>query len=109
MSEHEHSCCHKSAESATTDLKDPVCGMKVTTDSAYQYEYQGQKYYFCNPKCQDKFHHDPEHYLNRHATMTVDPPVAEMGTEYTCPMHPDEVSDKSGKCPKCGMTLVEKK
>ncbi len=24
---------------------------------------------------------------------------------YTCPMHPDVVSDKPGKCPKCGMSL----
>ncbi len=24
---------------------------------------------------------------------------------YTCPMHPDVVSDKPGKCPKCGMNL----
>jgi hypothetical protein len=28
---------------------------------------------------------------------------------YTCTMHPEVVSDKPGKCPKCGMTLVEKK
>ncbi|MEO7047047.1 MAG: multicopper oxidase domain-containing protein, partial [Ferruginibacter sp.] len=28
---------------------------------------------------------------------------------YTCPMHPDVHSDKPGKCPKCGMSLVEEK
>jgi hypothetical protein len=28
--------------------------------------------------------------------------------KYTCPMHPEYVSDKPGKCPKCGMTLVKK-
>jgi Cu(I)/Ag(I) efflux system membrane fusion protein len=29
--------------------------------------------------------------------------------QYTCPMHAEVVSDKPGNCPKCGMTLVEKK
>lgn len=28
--------------------------------------------------------------------------------QYTCPMHPEVVQDKPGKCPKCGMALVEK-
>lgn len=28
--------------------------------------------------------------------------------KYTCPMHPEVVTDKPGKCPKCGMALVEK-
>ena len=28
---------------------------------------------------------------------------------YTCAMHPEVITDKPGKCPKCGMTLVEKK
>ena len=28
---------------------------------------------------------------------------------YTCSMHPEVISDKPGKCPKCGMNLIEKK
>jgi hypothetical protein len=28
---------------------------------------------------------------------------------YTCPMHPDVISHHPGRCPKCGMDLVEKK
>jgi len=27
---------------------------------------------------------------------------------YTCTMHPEVTSNKPGKCPKCGMTLVKK-
>lgn len=30
-------------------------------------------------------------------------------TTYTCSMHPEVVSDKPGKCPKCGMNLIVKK
>jgi transcription initiation factor IIE alpha subunit len=29
--------------------------------------------------------------------------------KYTCRMHPEVISDKPGKCPKCGMELVEVK
>ena len=28
---------------------------------------------------------------------------------YTCTMHNEVMSDKPGKCPKCGMTLVKQK
>lgn len=35
--------------------------------------------------------------------------AAVQGVVYTCPMHPEVISDKPGKCPKCGMTLVIKK
>ena len=33
---------------------------------------------------------------------------AEAKAQYSCPMHPDVVSDEAGKCPKCGMTLTPK-
>lgn len=33
-------------------------------------------------------------------------PQAQAG-QYTCPMHSEVVSDKPGKCPKCGMALVK--
>ena len=29
--------------------------------------------------------------------------------QYTCSMHPEVLLDKPGKCPKCGMDLIEKK
>jgi hypothetical protein len=28
--------------------------------------------------------------------------------QYTCTMDPDVITNKPGKCPKCGMTLVKK-
>lgn len=30
-----------------------------------------------------------------------------MAKIYTCPMHPEVKSEKPGRCPKCGMNLVE--
>ena len=30
------------------------------------------------------------------------------GQKYTCPMHPEVISDKPGSCPTCGMDLVKK-
>lgn len=34
--------------------------------------------------------------------------AGEAAAVYTCPMHPEVVSDKVGSCPKCGMDLVKK-
>jgi hypothetical protein len=33
----------------------------------------------------------------------------DMAITYTCPMHPEILRSKPGKCPKCGMKLVVKK
>lgn len=34
---------------------------------------------------------------------------AEATKTYTCSMHPEVILDKPGKCPKCGMELIERK
>jgi hypothetical protein len=34
--------------------------------------------------------------------------VKPVKVQYTCSMHPEVISDKPGKCPKCGMTLIKK-
>ena len=45
---------------------DPVCGMDVDIDSAAaSTEYQGERYFFCNVSCRDKFVADPEKYLGK--------------------------------------------
>jgi Cu+-exporting ATPase len=83
---------------------DPVCGMTVTrATAAGRFEYQGKTYYFCNVGCLARFRGDPERFL---APGSV--PVghdAPPGAEWTCPMHPEVVSDRPGPCPICGMAL----
>jgi hypothetical protein len=40
-----------------------------------------------------------------HATQQQSAAPAAKAGQYTCPMHPEIVSDTPGKCPKCGMNL----
>jgi len=42
-------------------------------------------------------------------TTAVAPKKEVQKTMYVCPMHPKEISDKKGKCSKCGMDLVASK
>jgi len=43
---------------------DPVCGMKVSPESAAgKSEYQGKTYYFCSPGCKKSFDQDPQKYI----------------------------------------------
>ena len=49
---------------APTVAIDPVCHMKVTIATARHVgTWDGRTWYFCNPRCKDKFLADPEHYL----------------------------------------------
>jgi YHS domain-containing protein len=47
-------------------LKDPVCGMEVTYETAQaRSEYNGQTYYFCSMSCKEDFDKDPEKYVTQ--------------------------------------------
>ena len=85
---------------------DPVCQMQVMPETAAaQYEYKGKKYYFCNPRCRDRFKANPEQFLT---PVKLEIPVSKIEISegiYTCPMHPEVRQHGPGACPKCGMAL----
>ena len=96
---HGHDCGGTSAGT----VKDPVCGMTVDPRTAkHRHSHEGTTYYFCNPRCREKFVADPTKYLS-----PVSAPAEPMpeGTIYTCPMHPEIRQVGPGACPICGMAL----
>ncbi len=103
-----HECHHQHDNAAITD---PVCGMKVTSDSEHRFTHEGEEYYFCSSGCLKKFSADPEKYLklstndSKHKNHDNEQARTDSGVAYTCPMHPEIVQDHPGSCPKCGMAL----
>lgn len=87
-------------------VKDPVCGMMVDPlTAAGKFEHAGSTYYFCNPRCRDRFIQDPEGYLTGKHQQSMDVEPAKPGAKYICPMCPGVESSKPAACPKCGMAL----
>jgi Cu+-exporting ATPase len=101
---------------------DPVCGMKVDPTKARggNHEHAGTTYFFCNPRCKERFSADPEAFLKPKSEVAaapstastppvtpppVTPPPVTPGARYICPMDPEVVSDRPGACPVCGMAL----
>ncbi len=103
-----HECHHQHDNAAITD---PVCGMKVTSDSEHRFTHEGEEYYFCSSGCLKKFSADPGKYLkpstndSKHENHDNEQARTDSGVAYTCPMHPEIVQDHPGSCPKCGMAL----
>ncbi|MBN9159643.1 MAG: copper-translocating P-type ATPase [Myxococcales bacterium 68-20] len=88
-------------------VNDPVCGMSVDPATAkHSFEHAGARFYFCSPRCLEKFRASPDAYLKPKPPKPPTP--EEASTEYTCPMHPEVVQLGPGDCPKCGMALEPK-
>jgi Cu+-exporting ATPase len=104
---------------------DPVCGMYVDPAKARgSAEYQGTTYYFCSPRCEQRFKAEPEKYLlpkpatsglvqlgggapEKPEPLEPSPNEREQkGTvTYVCPMDPEVRESSPGPCPACGMSL----
>jgi Cu+-exporting ATPase len=105
---HDHDKAHtqhgaSAATSSTT--KDPVCGMDVVPGDAAggSAEHNGETYWFCSPRCREKFVADPARYIT---PKSVTPPATAADERiYTCPMHPQIRQKGPGSCPICGMAL----
>ncbi|KQT54773.1 copper-transporting ATPase [Aureimonas sp. Leaf454] len=103
-----HFCCagcrakFEADPAAYLEATDPVCGMSVDRASARHIaRHEGRRFYVCSAGCETKFTADPAAYLGERPAQ----PPAPSGTRYTCPMHPEVISDHPDDCPKCGMAL----
>ncbi|WIO75632.1 heavy metal translocating P-type ATPase [Porticoccaceae bacterium LTM1] len=104
MNHQDHkSCCHIHHQEST-DLKDPVCGITVTSNSKHHHQYQGEDYYFCSANCLTKFSEQPEKYLQPDIEKEE---RVDSSAWYSCPMHPEVRQQGPGTCPKCGMALEQ--
>ena len=99
-----HTPQHKSATANVASATDPVCGMTVkVTPTIIHEKHDGNDYYFCNPRCRNKFVAEPSRYITPEPKPTQT--TATVGVKWTCPMHPQIVRDAPGSCPICGMAL----
>lgn len=104
-----HFCCdgcRKKFKAEPQDYltaEDLVCGMTVDRATARHFlRHQGEKHYFCSAGCKAKFEAEPTAYRDGSRPR---PKTAPAGTQYTCPMHPEVITDHPADCPKCGMAL----
>ncbi len=104
---------------------DPVCGMEISADSQFRFDYEGEEYHFCSEHCEKTFASNPQQYIHPkthcehghdhghkhepHSGQSVEHSQSvsteQSGGMYTCPMHPEIQQDHAGSCPKCGMAL----
>jgi Cu+-exporting ATPase len=100
-----HVHAHGEPAGGSGKVTDPVCGMQVDPAATpHHANHAGHEFHFCSARCRERFVAAPEQYLG-HQTEEPTPAVAQPGTIYTCPMHPQIRQDHPGTCPICGMAL----
>ena len=113
-------------EAKPNTVLDPVCGMYVEPQKARgSVEHKGKTYYFCSPRCVERFQADPEKYLVPGSPVSqlvqlggiapakpATPAAVQPSTHpargkvtYVCPMDPEVRESKPVPCPICGMAL----
>ncbi len=97
---------------------DPVCGMRVDPRAppGGSFEHAGTRYFFCGPRCRERFAADPEHWLAKGpSAAAMEAPAAPTpgapapdSAQWICPMDPEVVETQPGACRICGMALEPK-
>jgi len=112
-------CCSREKTESKADQQpdqhtDPVCKMTVAAATAKaNYELDGVTYFFCCESCANKFKTNPDAYLkpDEPVLVSITPitrtpaPVKISASGYTCPMHPEIITEGPDDCPLCGMAL----
>jgi Cu+-exporting ATPase len=108
-----------------TRVKDPVCGMLVDPARARASDtHDGVTYFFCNPRCAERFKADPAKYLTAAAEAAAPAPATSAASTaaapdktpervskktddaaWICPMDAEVRESGPGACPRCGMAL----
>ena len=102
--DHDHHHAAPDIQAGTETARDPVCGMTVAVKPNGRHaEFGGNTFHFCSENCQTKFTIDPWFYGSGRAAGPKQ--AVPVNIQYTCPMHPEIVTDAPGACPICGMAL----
>ncbi|GAB6062936.1 heavy metal translocating P-type ATPase [Deferrisoma palaeochoriense] len=81
---------------------DPVCHMEVDPEAppGGTAEHEGTTYYFCNPRCRERFQADPESFLRPPPGLPADEPGKSV--DPICDMTVDEAAPKGGTADHAG-------
>ena len=90
MSTHGSGCAASDVTMAN-GTSDPVCGMKVNPQTAkHQADYASHAYYFCGPRCREKFVADPPAFVPYKSTAA--PAPASVAIDPVCGMRVDPLT-----------------